>query len=472
VTARRVPFLLVVVGLLVVALVAGNASAPHTEPPISATSAASLVSKPEAVWFCPGMPPTLPRAAGRITFANLGDTPAEVIVTTLPDQGRAAQQRLEVAPMSTVTRRRDQIGAPGALTIETFGGRIVVEEGVEANDMLASAPCATSASTRWYFAAGTTLRGVRQSLVIVNPYASDARVDLVVRTGTGRRTSNRLQSIDIARRTRVVVPLEAFAVREEQVGVEVVAPMGSVVASEVLQFTSEVRPTGVAWTVGSPATADAWSFAGGTIQANARTGVAITNHALEPAAVDIAVRTGPDDAIAPTTIDVAPDAVTWVQIGGCAENAGPECIEVPNNARYGLEVTGVDGAALVAQVLTRYDGTPPGITTALGVPAPARMFALARSAVSRQRGTTLAVLNPNAAPERVNVGIVRDGRIDRPPALQDVGVPPGRRVDLTVVGADPRTFGALLVEASGAVFVERSIVGSDELARTVAVAAG
>src|SRR5262249_27093188 len=151
------------------------------------------------------------------------------------------------------------------------------EEGISAADAFESTPCATRASPHWYFAAGSTPRGVQQWLVIANPYASDAKVNVTLRTSSGVRKPEDLQAMDVARRARTVIAVHDYAVRQDRVAVEVDSEIGSVVASQLSVVTSQAGNPGVAQTIGSPAPASEWTLPGGLARRDASTYLAIVN---------------------------------------------------------------------------------------------------------------------------------------------------------------------------------------------------
>src|SRR5207237_710390 len=190
---------------------------------------------------------------------------------------------------SVMTSRGADLGAAGALTIESFGGRVVVEEGIDGRAGVDIAPCATQGGTQWHFAAGTTPRGVQQWLVIENPFASDAKVDITLRTGGGVRKPELLQSYDVRRRSRSIIAMHDIAVREDRVAVEGDVRTGAVDAGQALGFTSDAGAPGVATTVGAPAASDRWTFAEGATVPGSTTWVAIANVGSDDAQVNVQV---------------------------------------------------------------------------------------------------------------------------------------------------------------------------------------
>jgi hypothetical protein len=482
--SRRLLFVVVLGALLVGALVAGTASSESTSGPaaVNVAPSAAVLTDASTAWFCPGLPPVLPHGEGRVTFANVGDVPADVVVTDLADKGQATHVPLTVAANTVVTKTRDQLGGPGALTVETFGGRIMVEEGIEGAGALETTPCATQSAAHWYFAAGTTPRGVQQWLVIENPYASDAKVNVTLRTSSGVRKPEALQSFDVARRSREVVAIHDLAVRQDRVAVAVDVSVGAVIAAQTIVYTSAAGPPGVAHALGSPVTAPDWTFAGAVGHPDSTAVVAIANVGDDAAQVDVqATANSSKQVLNPATLTVGQDEVAWVQLGHCnaAGDAGKiakACISVPDGVAYSLDIRSEQNVPIVAQTLTHFDDAPNvvGAVTSSGGIQPARAWAFARIVVGGVRTTTVSFFNPAAEPSIVKIAFVHAGQVGHPDTVQHLTVPPGRALTVSVVGGrKPRADdAALLVDATQPVFAQRLIVAADEVSSSVGVVVG
>jgi len=477
VKSRRFLFVVLLGVLIAGALAAGRASssAPGSTPATAPAGPSSAVlAQSGSVWFCPGLPTALPHAAGRVAFANLGADSSDVVVTDLADSGKPTHTTLAVPPDSVVTKTRDSLGPAGALTVETFGGRVLVEEGIEGPGATDTSACATQSSTHWYFAAGTTLRGIKQYLVIDNPYASDAKVDVTFRTSTGVHRPDSLQGLDVARRTREVVAVHDLAVRLDRVSVSVDAEIGSVVAAQALSYTADAGTPGVAFELGASAAASEWTFAGGTNRPGSTSVLAIANVGTDDAQVDVqATAESSKQVLAPVSLRVAQDDVAWVTLGRCPSGSSSPCMNIPAGLRYVLDVRSEQNVSIAAQVLTRFDDPADsvGTVTSRGAFAPSRSWAFARSRVAGERTTTISLFNPGAEAAVVDIALVHDGRVARPRAVQHVPVPPGRQVTVAVVGGrKPSTQdAALTITATQAIYAERLILTADEAARSVGV---
>jgi hypothetical protein len=132
--------------------------------------------------------------------------------------------------------------------------------------------------------------------------------------------------------------------------------------------------------------------------------------------------------------------------------------------------------SIVAQPLTRFGAAPSlvGTTTQAGAVAPAHAWVFGRSRVSGSATTNVTVFNPEAAAALVDIGLVGNGAVVRPPKLQQVKVPPGRAVTVTVVGSRSRAPGdaAITVDANQPVIASRLIATSTQAAAALGVVVG
>jgi hypothetical protein len=466
---RRPAFGAVVVAVLALALWAGGGDDRGSDRTIGTRTVASSADA-DAVWFCPGLPSTLARDE-RVTFANVGTTPAAVTVTVRPDGGAPAREEFTVAAATVTTRGRRSLGPDGALTVESFGGRLVVDDAVSGPAGSDVSACAPRSSTSWYFPAGSTVRGAEYWLVVDDPYASDAKVDVTVYTETGVRRPERLQGVDVARRSRVLIPLHDIVVRERHVGLELEARVGRVVASQVLVFTADSGTPGVAATVGATTGSDHWMLPDASLADDASSVVAIKN--LGPdAEVLVGAVTDDGEPLPPVELSVGEDDVVTVQLGNCdAESL--ECLPVPRGARYALDVRADEGGDIVVQALARAGSgsARPGVAAAFGVPADARTWLLP-SAGAGAGGATVAILNVSPDAARVAVALVHDGRVERPRPLRAIEIRPGRRVSVNVARGSARGEVALRVESSAPVAAEGISTTGDDVSHVAGVRAG
>jgi hypothetical protein len=467
-STRQLPIIVALLAVLLVAIVIGNRdNATHASAPQQEDAAA--VATPgtrSSAWFCPGVPASVPADRETISIANTGDDPARVDLTIWPDDGSAAvQQTIDVAPSSVSVNGRAALGVPGGLVVETFSPSIVVESGIEAADQLAINACASVTSTAWYFAAGTTVRGAEQWLMLFNPLGTDAKVDVTVASDEGRKAPTGLQGLDVGRHRRVAVKLNDHVQNQARVGIELHTRVGRVVAEQTTIRAATSGATGTMRALGVVAPAPNWVFPFAQAVANSQTIVALSNPGTRDAEVDVqVVSTSADVVVPPFTTTVAADRVVFVQIGGCAGTPDEVCvpIDVPD-LTYSVQVSSDDTQPIVAeQVVSRADvNAESGVSTTAGVAREAKGWVFARSRVADEHATILALVNSGTAEVQASVALVHDGVVDELPELQGVTVAPSRPTIVTLSDLSP-TDAAVVVTATGPVSVQRTLFGAAE----------
>ena len=464
-SVRRLPIViaLVVVGVLAFAL--GNATpdpAPAVPAPDDAAAAPPAGTRSSA-WYCPGAPASVPLETQTVTIANINDVATDVVVTSYPDDLSASvSQTVPVAASTITTLPRASLGPAGPVTVVAMSSSISVDAGTEGDSQLAFGPCASTAATEWQFAAGTTVRGVQQWLILFNPFGTDAKVDISLRTDERLDQPEALQSLDVPRRSRVLVPIHDHAVRRPRVAVGVQATVGQVVAEQSMMFAPESGFSGLTRSLGALEPSTSWTFAEGAAIPFSRTMIAIVNPDVVDAVVDVRVSA----AEIPLTVTIPSDGVVWVQVGGCADPPEPECIPMTTEANYWVSVE--SGATpVVAEQLVWFNGTVrgSGAATVIGTSEPAREIIVPRVGVRDGRAASLAFVNADANPVTADIAVVADGLIARPEAFQGVEIPPGLSLFDLAAPVVP-TDAALYVTTSGPVVVSRSLYTAGDLSRS------
>ncbi len=201
--SRRLPILVLIAVAIVAGVVAGTSKSPTASSPVEAVEATQLPAHDavSTAWYCPGLPSAFPMKNQTFTLSNLGATPVQASVTVHPDDGSAPVTETVAVPHASVRTFERKTLPAGPLVVEPFSPDVMVSAGLESDDRLATVPCATTAAKDWYFAGGTTVRGVTQWLVLEDPFSADARVDVTLRTDAGLAGT---AVIDGARRARPV----------------------------------------------------------------------------------------------------------------------------------------------------------------------------------------------------------------------------------------------------------------------------
>src|SRR5215211_1644307 len=193
-TVRRTPILLVLAAVLAAAIVFSDtksttqatatvAAPPDAGPVVPASDALSTS------WYCAeGTSTPDGRADETVVVASVADQPLDATVTVV--QGSTASPVSRTFHLRAREQRRihlsDLVQAtePGVI-VEVVGGAAVVTHEVAAEGDVAIEPCARAGASDWYFAAGNTLKGAQQFLVLFDPFGDDALVDITFVTDDG-----------------------------------------------------------------------------------------------------------------------------------------------------------------------------------------------------------------------------------------------------------------------------------------------
>jgi hypothetical protein len=479
----RWPILVVVLAVVVGGVAAGRAHPEPVEQAVAPTDASQTASSSAltTAWYCPGLPSPFANRDQTLTLSNLGADATDAVVTIEPDDGSDAVQRTISVPghsvrsfdRATLAQRGDG-GAPssdaarlpsGPLVVEPLSHDVVVQQGLESSAALDLMNCATTTSPDWYFAAGTTVRGVSQWLVLDNPLSSDARVDVEVRTDTGLRILPDLQGVDVPGRARVVIPIHDEAVRQERVAVTVHAEVGQVVAAQTLQFASASGTPGVASTLGALAPAKRWWFTDGRSVPDALQRVAITNLGPLDTQAIVQALIGSAGIVSPVSITVPSNGVSWVRVGNCDEGA-KDCLRVPDNRGYELIVSDAQ-TSVVAQTFSRFGaGTGSlGATTSTGATVPGPRWVVARTRAIAGQSTSVSIMSTGLRAAHVDVEVVHAGRVEKPAVVQRLTVAPSARAVLRAE-ALPDDDAALIITSDEPIVVESTIYAARDATRS------
>ena len=475
--SRRLPIVVLVALAIVAGVVAGTSDRPTAArpgDPIEATQL-SVNDAVSTAWYCPGLPSAFPMKNQTYTLSNLGSAPVEASVTVHPDDGSAPVSETVSVPHGSVRTFARKTLSGGPLVIEPFSPDVVVSAGIESDDRLATVPCATTASKDWYFAGGTTVRGVTQWLVLEDPFAADARVDVTLRTDSGLQELPSLAGLDVPGRSRVIIPIHNAAVRRARVSVQVHAEVGRVVASQTITYGGSTGAPGVATSIGAVKPSSSWWFSGGDTRAGASEVVAIANVGQLDARVTVQAEAGVKTIVHPVQVTVPSGGVSWVQVGGCSDST-PTCVDVPNRTGYVLMVQSDNDAPIVAQTLSRFDGernSTLGAAASVGSSTPARQWVIARTRVRAVRSTTIALSDPGLKPAHVGITIVWGGHVERPVSLQRLTVTPGARfvVPLGDVPVLHRVDAAIVITSDAPIFAESTIYAERDATRAPGIPA-
>ncbi|MBW3614750.1 MAG: hypothetical protein KY439_05495 [Actinobacteria bacterium] len=430
--------------------VQGLATMPVAAPPTSLSS----------TWFCAGATGTADGPAdGTVVVANASHRELTGTVTVVPSQGDPRTVPLTVGPRArAVVRQREILSAPYlAALVEMDGGDVVVEHEVAGPLGLSTAPCASSASDRWYLAEGSTAREDTMLLALYNPFPEDAIVDLSFSTDQGRAVPSDFTGIVVKGGRLAVVNVGDHVRRRNNVATVVAARTGRLVVDRIQLRGGATR--GLSLALAAPAPGRQWYFPEGLVA----DGVGERYHLFNPTAtealvsIELALEEG---AAEPFDLTIPPrERLTVV--------ANDE-ERVPRGVGHAAIVRSLNGVPVVAErsVAAAAPAGRSGTADTLGSPRTGRSWLLAAGGATDALDEWVIVLNPGTVAATVSIQGLAAGQLLPVEGLQELAVAPGRRVAVRLTNHVKREDLALLVRSTAPVVVERGLyrVGAPGLA--------
>ena len=449
---RRVATIAVVLVVLVGGGLLDRRSRPPAStaelPPVPVAAAAEARS---SAWYCAGATAAKDGAAdGTVVVANAGSRSLQGTLTAFPNNGPPKTRPISVGPASRATvSLAEVVSAPFvSALVELDGGEAVVELAVTGPLGASGTPCASAASSQWYFADGSTTRDATSVLFLFNPFPDDAVVDLVFGTEEGPITPQALTGLTVRGGALTTVNMGEFVQRREQATTTLRARAGRLVASRLQTFDGSVGRKGMALTLGAAAPGDLWYLPEGVVNDGLNQRYQIFNPTEREAEVEVALALESGEA-EPLTLTVPGESRVTV-------NANDEA-RIPKGVPHAATVRSLNGVGVVVE--RTIDAAPAarrtGLAEAFGARLTARRWCLAAGAADDSTDEFVVLQNPGSEPARVSLVVLVDGERVSGDALQNVEVGPGQRRSVRIADAVRRAATPVVVEADRPVVVER-----------------
>lgn len=480
---RRAPILAVVIAALVAGGLADRAAGGTTASQGQMVEPAPMAAPADALsssWFCAGADDDGTRqASGQVVIANSGSQPASGMVTVVPSVGSAVKVPVQVGPHTSVAvPEKVPGGSPwvGAI-VDVDAGSVAVSQTLQGLSTSVS-PCATSGSSMWYFATGQTRVNADTAIQLLNPYPSDAIVDLSFSTNQGIEQPQDFQGIDVPSGGLVSVPLGSHLRRRSSIATTVKARTGRVVAWEtewvvpaapnsVIAGTPQAANpvsdpaspvVGVDAILGAAAPATSWVWPDGLAGPGLDEQYVIFNPGNQTAQVRFSVGLQHGSA-EPISLSIGPYQVVPIVSEAQAR--------IPSGVPHWAQITSVNGVGVVATRSVTANNAP----MADGVPRtgwtrmPGGLISSSRWMVPAPfTGQTLQgwviVQNPSTRPARVTLAQVKEGAPGgtAPLASGSTTVAPEGRLAVPVPAG---ITAPILVTASTPVYTEYDLYGGN-----------
>jgi hypothetical protein len=244
--------------LIVVGLVAGGGFYLQREVGPKKAAAAVAGSATSGAWFCPhgGGPSGTKDWHATLAIANPGNRAVAIRVTDL-GSGKPQPAESSTVPAGQEVLLSVPADAPESATfVEYFGGWVSAGWVMRAQgdvSGVAAESCSPQAARSWTLADGSTNlpHGLKQTkhdedtLVIMNPFAVDAALTVVLLTQTRRPIHTKdLTDFVLPAERSVAIPVSKVALGEEAVSAVVEVSVGRVAAASLgSSFTEGIRST-------------------------------------------------------------------------------------------------------------------------------------------------------------------------------------------------------------------------------------
>ena len=176
----------------------------------------------------------------------------------------------EVVPLGGLVPK----GGDAAAFVTIDGGGVGVAEVSAISGNIDSAPCASSSSSSWYFAGGSTQEHDVMSVSLANPTSSTAVANLTFTTADGLIVPGDSQGVVIAPHGVASLTLNSMVPHRSTLGVIVSATKGSVVATA---SRSRAAPQGDSLVLGAPSLSPRLVLPGAVASAGATMTLTVSN---------------------------------------------------------------------------------------------------------------------------------------------------------------------------------------------------
>lgn len=289
--------------------------------------------------------------------------------------------------------------------------------------------CATAASTRWYFPAGSTSIDVDERIVVANPFPDEAVVRIRLLTPGGEVTSAKLTDVPVPSGEIARVALNDSVIAQRVLSVMVTTLRGRVVAWKGLASKSEENPDAYQFTLGAADTASTWYFPEGGITDEVSERITVMNPTEEEARVTISLQTAEDIVQARDLVDiaVAPLSSESISLADALEGNQREL----DGVSAFLQST--NGVEVVAERTVTYDGKAlSGVATEVGATAPSTHWVVSPATLDPS-SDVLVLMSPGGDDASVDVSIFTgEGPATEPSELQDVQLAGGLRLKVPI----------------------------------------
>ncbi len=343
----RWPIAFIILGLVAAGLAYDRAVEVSAVEQTSATEqvvvSPSLADPPrlDGAWYCPlGSSTPDGFADHEVNISNLSTDSAVANLSILTSEGPGPSRRIELGPFATerITIADTQVADVAGAVVEITGGKGVVGHSVTTAEGVAEGPCATHASSTWYFAGGRTTADSSQYLALMNPFPETAVFDVEFRALGRSREPGPLTGAFVEARSIRIIDVGEFVSREEALATKITTNRGRLVVERLQVLNGDLGASGAALQLGVPTPAPSWIFTAGRVHESGDDLLTVFNpYEVDDLAV-LADSSDDDEA------EEAEDAIDDAEIDDAALDTDQAAVEEPDP----LEETNREGFVTVS----------------------------------------------------------------------------------------------------------------------------
>jgi hypothetical protein len=400
-----------------------------------ATGSGSVSSEPTGAWFCPHG--GSPGWHAWVVVTNPGPSTVRVRLTQIALGHVRSVGTFTVGPLRQAYREVSAEDPSDVATVEYFGGWVGAAAIMRSDSPagLAAERCEPSARHTWFLLDQTTGADDSSFVVVMNPFATDAAFDLVMRTEQRKIAPGVLSPLVLKARSSVAIPVNEYALEspgEQTVTVEVTQRIGRVVAGGFVRSAEGIRAETGSAQPAQTTVLPAAAFAG-------QPDVILFNPQTDPADVSVlsSGRTGQRVVPGTTSVSLGPDQVKTL---GFSDFPGSGAVVRSDNKQ----------PVVAAMRVTGLQGDP---ATVVGATDAARSWLVMPSTPPTGGKAFLVIQNPGRTGLKLSVTLIGpDGAIVSS-RFSAVLVPPGKTTSLALAGVAKGGPVSAVVRAEGGTFV-------------------
>ncbi len=394
--------------------------------------------------FCPGIPGGDLADGGWLTIANTSDASAEARITWLTPDGHSSSATVVEARSSAIVQLKDKSDVASAIVEVNIPGVIVEQHATSAAGTIRTL-CTDRTATSWIFADGFTASESDERIVLSNPYADAAIVDISYSTIAGRQRPNEYQGFVVPPESvRVLDTAELGARNEQVVSVNIEASIGRIIAGRVQRYRGSGRQ-GLSVSLGSMRASHDWWFGFGDTSPNTAEQLVVYNPGDRPVSVEVLV-TGykPKTAdVQPITIEVAAGTSSVIDVNSIAG--------LPAGT-HAISVTAIDDGEVVVERVINVMAVNGSIATTVSSGIPQAFLTPIWDVARVNAGERISIVNITGHKATISVASFGPAGEVALAGFENLVLAPGALVTIEI--PDPAPNGPVRIRADQNVIVE------------------